>query len=344
MSRKRETQGSSSRPFRVYIGGLSASGEAAGLARFFSRFGAVDGVQYFPKTADRQSANNNTCNNRKSYYILTTRSEDAFQRIIDSQDIVYKNRKLICMKYMTGPELAKHNQDQNRRRFLIKYVPKDVSEASLRHFLDSQVGEVEILYRLENKLSPQEYSGQGNDHKFRTFGLLLKDRNVASRLPDLFSVSNRSAGWKISIQRFYYHKKEQASSNRLEERYHQTRRPCKTVQYPSEKTHHVHTTNSTACAQSSDRKESPATSFFGENTTTFSNRADFKPSNQQGNVSETRLSLKSSATIQNPDLDQWHHQDNIRINVAPIFAAGQLQKRQKNKKIAPSVHPDVKCY
>ena len=207
MSRKRETQGSSSRPFRVYIGGLSASGEAAGLARFFSRFGAVDGVQYFPKTADRQSANNNTCNNRKSYYILTTRSEDAFQRIIDSQDIVYNKRKLFCMKYMTGAELAKHNQDRNQRRFLVKHVPQALAEKDLVALLEAQVGRVELVYKLESS----HESAKESVPKFRTFGLLLRSAEAARRLPNILAVRLPQAGGQLTVQRFFHNKEELAS-------------------------------------------------------------------------------------------------------------------------------------
>ncbi len=320
---------------KIYVGGLSQANEEADLKAFFSQYGQVSTIEYFSKFSGPNGA-------KKSYYILTTRSEDAFQRIIDSQDIVYKNRKLICMKYMTGPELAKHNQDQNRRRFLIKYVPKEVSETSLRYYLDCQVGEVEILYRLENKLSPQECADEGNDHKYRTFGLLMRDRNVASHLPDLFSITNRSTGWKITIQRFYYHKKDQAPCKRLEDRLHFSR-PSNYVRIPSEKTPHVHTNDYNTWAETSDRRASPATSFFGENTTTFSNRADFRPSNQQGNVSETKLKPQSSNFRQNHDLDDRHHEDNIRINVARFSAANRLQRCQQKKKTAPADHHTVRC-
>jgi hypothetical protein len=318
---------------RIYVGGLSQANEDVDLKTFFSQYGQVSTIEFITKFSGPNGA-------KKSYYILTTRSEDAFKRIIDSQDIVYKNRKLICMKYMTGPELLKHNQDQNRRRFLIKYVPKEVSETNLRHMLNSQVGEVEILYRLENKLSPQEYGGQGNDHKYRTFGLLLKDRTVASHLPDLFSITNRSTGWKITIHRFYYHKKEPASRNRLEERFH----PChqsKTVQNPFEKTHHVHTSYDIICAENKDPKESPATSFFGENKIIFSNPTDLRPSNHPRYLLETRLTHQCSTFRKFNDLDQWHQEDNIRINVAQCLAADPLQGCQKKKNAASAVERAV---
>ncbi len=292
MSRKLQTQASGSRPLKVYIGGLSASGEAAGLARFFSRFGEVDGVHFFQKSADRPSTNNNNpCNSRKSYYILTTRSEDAFQRIIDSQDIVYKKRKLFCMKYMTGTELAKHNQDRNQRRFLVKHVPHSLTEPALVALLEACVGQVELIYRLESS----QDSAKESVPKFRTFGLLLRDPQAARLLPKILAVPLPQTGGQLTVRRFFHLKEEQTlrgSKNVLDT----SRRSKKTV---------------LRCLTQESSTDSLSAGLM-LSLQQLSDLIRLKPTSSK--YSLLRNSIQTTSSDQHY-LDNHHHTKNLRCNV-----------------------------
>ena len=294
MSRKlQNTATSNNRALRVYIGGLSSSNEAEGLTRFFSRFGDIDNIQYFSKTADRQSSNNNnTCNNRKSYYILTTRSEDAFKRIIDSQDIVYNKRKLFCLKYMTGPELASHNQDRNQRRFLVKHVPQELTENDLFMLLENHVGEVELIYKLEST----HESSKEPASKFRTFGLLLRNSQVARILPKVLSVAVASSHSQITVQRFFHNKEEQSHSS------------SKNVFHPSKRSKK----NVLRCqkTQESSTDSTPLTPQLSLKQ--LGDLIRLKPTSSQYSLLRNSTQRKSSNQHY---LDNNHHTANLRCNV-----------------------------
>ena len=187
--------------YRIYLGGISKQNEEQELKEFFSSFGDIHLVERVVKK-------HATSGSIKSFYLLSTFSKSTYNSIIGRRDTVYKNRKLFCFKYMTGQELFQHNSDFNKRRFLVKFVPKEISEVEVKQLIETACSPTEKIYRLESgyESSHAPHPSNYNDQKakYRTYGLLFADSLSASQYPDSFDLYHPNAGWMISIHRYYY--------------------------------------------------------------------------------------------------------------------------------------------
>ena len=171
--------------------------------KFFRKFGEVTRVERFVKEYGPTRST-------KSYYVLTTYDVHAYNSIINSDSILYKKRKLFCIKFMTGYELECFNLDMSKKRFLVKYVPTCVSEIELRALLEINSLPIEKIYKLENDSLKEGGNGTSSRNngnpRHSTYGILYLDSLLSSKLPDSFKVYSQKRNCQISVQRFLYKK------------------------------------------------------------------------------------------------------------------------------------------
>lgn len=140
-----ESEVMAGRKFKIYVGGISSQASKFKIKTYFQLFGDVLKVQTFGKTSKKDSKTG-AAKKIKGFCIVIVRDEETFNNILSFKEHCLEGRKIICSQFVTGSELEINNREKNQRRVIVKGIPSDLPEHSLKAFLESIAGEIEVLF------------------------------------------------------------------------------------------------------------------------------------------------------------------------------------------------------
>ena len=161
---------------KIFVGGAPAQVETSVLIYYFSKFGKI--ISVIPFNSAQRSRNQQQVG--KGCFILHVGNKETYQAVLAYDHHSLCGRRLQCQPYLRGKKLVAENLERNQRRLILKFVPKEIKERELKHFLELNFGEVEYIFAF--KPESKSLTSQFHSKKFRTYSIMFKSITHAQAL------------------------------------------------------------------------------------------------------------------------------------------------------------------
>lgn len=82
------------------------------------------------------------------YCLVRVESSKDYYCLLNTRNLFLHGRRLITKPFLSGMALVKENRNNNRRRILVKNVPKFIPQKELKKYLERRFGPIEEFYHL----------------------------------------------------------------------------------------------------------------------------------------------------------------------------------------------------
>lgn len=185
---------------KLFVAGLPSRINVIAVQDYFNRFGDVKITTCSHSNRSGLKITNPLENLKNGCCIVETYDNITRDKILRCVTHLFYGRTLQVSQYRTGSDLIQHNLNLNKRRVIVKKVPKIISELILRSFLEDQIGAVQSIYKYKAQCPSSQKSRELRQH-FNTFSVVFFRREsaelAASRAKQHFS-----PGVDLVIERF----------------------------------------------------------------------------------------------------------------------------------------------
>ncbi len=191
---------------KVYVGGIPSHATRQDIHLYFSKYGKIVDVKMFVKSLAQAGKPVSTRNRFKGYCIVEVDSLQTLERILQEKRHSFEGRMILCSAFKSGQELAQHNTERNQRRVIVKQVPAQLPEALLRHLLEREGGEVEVLFPFKTDCSTEHLQNMAQ-RKRRTYSVMFRSKESADKLAQASTIK-ASNGAVLVVERFLSNRSE----------------------------------------------------------------------------------------------------------------------------------------
>lgn len=152
---------------RLFVAGIPSRVGAANVQEYFEQFGPVRVVVQGQLTSPLM----------KGCCVLETPCSQTLSRIL-SLFHLFRGRNLQVSEYREGVDLIRYNQNLNRRRVVVKKIPKSWREEEVTQFLEIHFGPVQSLYKYKAQ-SPSSQASREQRQTSQTFSAVFYNKEDA---------------------------------------------------------------------------------------------------------------------------------------------------------------------
>jgi len=168
---------SQSSDLRLFVAGIPSQVWASSVESYFAQFGRVR-VKSLPQDKfSLEEVATTDCLLSKGFCILVLDCQQTLQNILTAPAHYFQGRTLQVSEYREGIDLTRHNQKLNRRRVVVKKVPKHWTEEYLLSLL-SVYGPVQSIYRYKAQC-PGSQATRERRQPTQTFSVVFAERLAA---------------------------------------------------------------------------------------------------------------------------------------------------------------------
>ena len=170
--------------YKIFVAGIPSSISFRSILDFFSGFGKITMLEAVERGRIYRLDQDLCLMDRlctRGICIITTNNWKTFSQII-SGSIIFLGRLLMCKKYLKTEELFAHNKEINKKRVLVKGVPKMISSEELKAFIETHFGMVDIIYPFNTFDSIDNTVQERSKKPLVTYSVTLNDPETAEYL------------------------------------------------------------------------------------------------------------------------------------------------------------------
>lgn len=189
--------------YKIFVAGIPSRYTSTEIKLYFASFGAISSVEMVPRSSQRRRLNFRSNNDKKGAWIISVETRDVFDRILNHYPHRFSDRNLICKPFLYGPELAQTNSLNNKRRVILKHVPTELSEESLRSMLIRDFGDIECLFSFRPDKQPTVSKRQ-----YHSYSVMFMQEHSAVKAIQAGSLNYSKGSSPIKVEQFCIKKKK----------------------------------------------------------------------------------------------------------------------------------------
>ena len=136
---------------RIFVAGVAFNTPVKDVTKHFRQYGKDIKVQV-PKSCGSVILNSLDYI-QQGHFILVVGSMNTCISILAANSHEVNDRSLMCRPFLTGSDLYRANNKNNKKRIILKHVPFTVNQKSLKALMEQRFGKVENIFPFKSEKS-----------------------------------------------------------------------------------------------------------------------------------------------------------------------------------------------